>query len=95
MPTSPSTSEKKARSVASRNRSAVSSRRASVNGSEQLRPSAQGFVLPLVHVAIPDAAVSLAFWGALAGSAVVGAVDPPLAVLIGASVIVARRGRRN
>jgi hypothetical protein len=34
--------------------------------------------------------VNLGFWGALAGTAAVGVVDPPVALLIGGAVLVAR-----
>lgn len=50
----------------------------------------EGYVVPLVHVRMPEAMVNAAFWGALGGAALLGAVDPPLAVLIGAGVVVAR-----
>jgi hypothetical protein len=49
-----------------------------------------GYVLPLVHTHVPDAVVNTGFWAGLAGSAVLGVVDPPLAVLVGAGVLVAR-----
>jgi hypothetical protein len=53
------------------------------------------YVLPVVHVRVPDAVVNLGFWGALGGSAMVGLIDPPLAVLVGAGVIVARHQSRH
>ena len=52
------------------------------------------YVLPIAHVRLPAAAVNAAFWSTLAGAMVLGAVDPPLALLIGGAVVVARhRGR--
>jgi hypothetical protein len=48
------------------------------------------FVLPLVHVKVPEAAVTVGFWGALAGAVALGAVELPLAALIGAGVVVAK-----
>jgi hypothetical protein len=48
------------------------------------------FVLPLVHVKVPEAAVNVGFWGALAGAVALGAVELPLAALIGAGVVVAK-----
>ena len=48
------------------------------------------FVLPVVHLQVPEVAVNLGFWGALVAAAAVGAVELPLAALIGAGVLVAR-----
>ena len=55
-----------------------------VNGS-------RGFVLPMVHITVPESAVTVGFWGALVGAAALGVVDLPVAALIGASVVMARR----
>lgn len=52
------------------------------------------YVVPIVHAHLPARAVEWGFWGALAGSAVLGAVDPPLAALVGLGVVVARHRRR-
>ena len=49
-----------------------------------------GYVVPLIHLRMPEQVVNGGFWAALAGAALVGAVDPPLAALIGAGVVVAR-----
>jgi hypothetical protein len=38
--------------------------------------------------------VETGFWAGLAGAAALGAVDPPLALLLGAGVIVARHRQR-
>jgi len=48
------------------------------------------FVVPLVHVALPESAVTMGFWGALIGATALGVVELPLAALIGAGVAVAR-----
>ncbi len=48
------------------------------------------FVIPIVHINVPEAVVNIGFWGALAGAAALGAVELPLAALIGAGVLVAR-----
>lgn len=61
------------------------------------RPAANGrsdYVVPLVHARIPGRVVDVGFWGALAATAAAGVVDPPLAALVGAGVIVARRRAR-
>ena len=67
-----------------------------VTVTERNQPTqAEGYVLPLIHLRMPEAAVNAAFWGALGGAALLGAVDPPLAVLIGAGVVVARHRGTN
>ena len=51
------------------------------------------YVIPVVHVTLPENAVNAGFWAVLVGAAALGAVDLPLAALIGASVLVARHHR--
>jgi hypothetical protein len=51
------------------------------------------YVVPMVKVHVPGALVNAGFWGGLAGAVVLGVVDPPLAVLVGAAVVVARHHR--
>ena len=51
------------------------------------------YELPVVHVHVPARAVEVGFWATLAGAALLGAVDPPLALLVGAGVVVARHHR--
>jgi hypothetical protein len=48
------------------------------------------YQLPVIGVRVPAKVVDVGFWGGLAGAAVLGAIDPPLAVLVGAGVLVAR-----
>ncbi|MGO8871805.1 MAG: hypothetical protein ACLQPH_10470 [Acidimicrobiales bacterium] len=48
------------------------------------------YVMPIVHITVPENAVNAGFWAALGGAAVLGAIDLPLAALIGAGVLVAR-----
>ena len=48
------------------------------------------YVIPLIHTSVPSKVVNLGFWGALLGTVAVGAVDPPLGLLIGAGVVIAR-----
>ncbi len=56
--------------------------------------SADGsYELPVVHTHVPARAVEVGFWGGLAGATLLGAIDPPLALLVGAGVVVARHRR--
>ncbi len=48
------------------------------------------FVMPVVHITVPEAVVNVGFWGALVGATALGAIELPLAALIGAGVLVAR-----
>jgi hypothetical protein len=48
------------------------------------------YVVPVVHTHVPPRVVETGFWGGLAGAALLGAIDPPLALLVGAGVIIAR-----
>jgi hypothetical protein len=58
------------------------------------KPSGDSYVLPVVGVHVPATAVNVGFWGGLVGAAALGVVDPPLAVLVGAGVLVARHARK-
>ncbi|HXZ62967.1 MAG TPA: hypothetical protein VEG62_09505 [Acidimicrobiales bacterium] len=51
------------------------------------------YVVPMVHVSLPESAVNIGFWSVLVGSVVLGAVDFPLAALIGAGVLIAKHRR--
>jgi hypothetical protein len=51
------------------------------------------FVVPVVHVHLPESAVKLGFYGGLGAAVALGAVDWPLAVLVGAGVAIARHRR--
>ena len=53
------------------------------------------YVLPVVHVHLPERAVEAGFWGTLVGVAAFGVVDPPLAALIGGAVLVVRHSARS
>jgi len=54
----------------------------------------QGYVMPVVHVQLSERVVNIGFWATLAGATALGAVDLPLAVLIGGAVVVARHHAR-
>jgi len=51
------------------------------------------YVMPMVHVTLPESAVNVGFWAVLVGAAALGAIDLPLAALIGAGVVIARHHR--
>jgi hypothetical protein len=51
------------------------------------------YVMPIVHVTLPENAVNAGFWAVLVGAAALGAIDLPLAALIGAGVLIARHHR--
>jgi hypothetical protein len=53
------------------------------------------YQLPVVGLRVPYRVGNTAFWAGLAGAVVIGAVELPLAGLLGAGVVVARRGRRR
>lgn len=51
------------------------------------------YKVPFVGVKVPAALVETGFWGGLVGAAALGALDPPLALLVGAGVVIARHRR--
>jgi len=53
------------------------------------------FVIPIVHITLPETAVNVGFWGALVGAAALGTIELPMAALIGAGVVVARHHRSH
>jgi hypothetical protein len=68
--------------------------RASHNGhAAAVHDGHDAFVMPIVHVSVPESAVTLGFWTVLVGSVALGAVDLPLAALIGTGVLIARHHR--
>jgi hypothetical protein len=70
--------------------------RASANKERAAKEQPEGpqtsgdYTLPIVHVRVPAKAVNAGFWGGLVGAVALGAVDPPLGVLVGAGVLIAR-----
>ena len=57
--------------------------------------SSHDYVLPVVHVHLPEQPANMIFWAALAAAAVVGAVDLPVAAFLGCAVLVAKRHNRR
>lgn len=53
------------------------------------------YVLPVVHAEVPGRLVNAGFWGGLTGAVVLGVVDLPLGLLLGAGVAVARHRTRR
>ena len=60
------------------------------DGHAQTTNSGHTYVVPMVHASIPESAVNIGFWSVLVGSVAFGVIDPPLAALIGAGVLIAR-----
>jgi hypothetical protein len=56
----------------------------------QTTASSDAYVLPIVGVHVPAAFVNVGFWGGLVGAAALGVIDPPLALFVGAGVVIAR-----
>jgi hypothetical protein len=55
--------------------------------------SPSDYVVPVVHVHLPEPVVKAGFYGGLATAAVVGALDWPLVLLAGVGVAMARHRR--
>jgi len=51
------------------------------------------YVVPVIHIHLPESAVRVAFYGGLAAAVVGGAVELPLALLVGVGVVIARHRR--
>jgi hypothetical protein len=49
--------------------------------------------VPVIHTHLPEPVVNVGFYGGLVAAAVVGAVDLPLALLVGVGVAIARHRR--
>ena len=54
------------------------------------KSSSDVYVLPVVGVRVQSKLVNAGFWGGLMGATVLGIVDPPLALFLGAGVVIAR-----
>lgn len=51
------------------------------------------YVVPVIHIHLPESAVRVGFYGGLAAAVAAGAVDLPLALLVGVGVVIARHRR--
>lgn len=51
------------------------------------------YVVPVIHIHLPESAVKVGFYGGLATALATGAVDLPLALLVGVGVVIARHRR--
>lgn len=51
------------------------------------------YVVPLVHLHLRESVVKVAFYGGLAAAVAAGAVDLPLALLVGLGVAIVRHRR--
>lgn len=66
---------------------------AASGGASSTAADPSGYEIPLVGIKVPPGLVETGFWGGLLAAAALGALDPPLALLVGAGVVVARHGR--
>jgi len=60
---------------------------------ESRAAAASDYVVPVLHVHVSDKVMAAGFWGGLAGAVMLGAVDLPLGVLVGAAVVMVRHQR--
>lgn len=58
-------------------------------------PAHGEYVVPLVHLRLPEPVVDAGFYGLLAGTALFGVIDAPLAILLGLGIAVARHRTRR
>ena len=59
------------------------------------KDSGSDYIAPITHTHVRHELVDVAFWGGLVGAVAVGVIDPPLAILVGAGVVVARHRSSN
>lgn len=55
--------------------------------------SPDGYVVPVLGARLPEGAVDTTFWLGLAGAAALGAIELPVAVALGAGMVIARHRR--
>jgi hypothetical protein len=51
------------------------------------------YVVPVIHIHLPESVVRIGFYSGLAAAVAAGAVDLPLALLVGVGVVIARHRR--
>jgi hypothetical protein len=68
----------------------VDKSKAEKNGAGKTSGASDSYVLPVVGVRVQSKFVNAGFWGGLVGAAALGIVDPPLALFVGAGVVIAR-----
>jgi hypothetical protein len=64
------------------------------NGSSTTTGSSN-YMTPILHISLPGRLVDAGFWGGLVGAVALGVVDPPVGVLVGTGVVVARHQIRK
>jgi hypothetical protein len=68
-------------------------------GEEAPQPTAEDsggdYVTAITHIHVRHELVDAAFWGGLVGVVALGVIDPPLGILVGAAVVVARHASSN
>ena len=57
------------------------------------RRGSSDFVVPVIHVHLPESVVKLGFYGGLTAAIATGAIDLPLALLAGVGVAIVRHRR--
>jgi hypothetical protein len=57
------------------------------------RPSDADYVVPIVHVHVPEPMMELAFCGGLVAAVALGALDLPVGMLLGMGVAIVRHRR--
>ncbi|MHB1987297.1 MAG: hypothetical protein ACYCSF_04850 [Acidimicrobiales bacterium] len=57
--------------------------------SDQVQDS-RDYIVPVIHTHVPESLVNLGFFGALGAVALAGAVELPVAFLVGAGAAIAR-----
>lgn len=65
------------------------------SGTADAKAANDSYVLPIVGARVPSTLVNAGFWGGLVGAAALGVIDPPLALFVGAGVVIARHQTRT
>jgi hypothetical protein len=67
-----------------------SARSSKTKASKASTDSTDSYVLPVVGLRVQSKIVDAGFWGGMVGAAALGIIDPPLALFVGAGVVIAR-----